>query len=330
MSSDRRASQRDETLVRVLERLADSISAQEIMLKDTMKQQIELLEEMERSEKRQVVRQSESVWATEKSSEEIGRYRSDMLSLVNEQDRLNVITLELSKKHSAMAFTLDNINNLLNELNDRIEIQEKLVNAVAYSQEDSSNAIDQLGMRLETQERVVFEINAHSVRHEELLPKEIGDLGRNVNRLHADTEKHLVDMHRETQRQLERLRMDIDRRLLALDKIEASLEILLVRTEPPEKKPFFIIRIYRALRMKIENNRLARQEKKYRNTNENNDMNSINAISIINRIDTNNNAVVENDINEVHDIGTAEQDYVEQNVDDNADNNNNNNNDVKK
>ena len=248
MSGERRPSLRDETLVRVLERLGDNIIAQESLLGETMKQQRELMAEMDRLERRQHVRQGESLTATEKSQEIISRYRSDMLSLVNEQDRLNEMIKEIDKKQAAVAFSLDNMINTLTDLNNRLEIQEKLMSEVAYSQENSKDTLENLSERLEMQERIVHEINTHSVRHEELLPREIVSLGRSVTKLHADTEKRLGEMHHDTQRQLERLRVETERRLLPLDKMEANMEVLLVRTEPPEKRPNFIVRAARRVR----------------------------------------------------------------------------------
>ena len=261
MSDERNMSLRDETLIKVLERLADSIASQESLLEEAAKKQRELSAEMESIERRQLARQNAAVSATEKSSEAISRYRSDMLSLVNEQDRLNEIISELNKKQSALAFSQDNIVNMVTDINNRTQGQEKTVNGVAFSQEGFKTALTEIGTRLEIQERVVNEINTHSVRHEEILPREIGELQRNVNKLHADTEKRLVEMHRETQRQLDRMKVDVERRLLALDKVEATLEILMIRTEPPEKKPFFLIRFGRWIRRSLKNIKIRRKEK---------------------------------------------------------------------
>ena len=85
-----------------------------------------------------------------------------------------------------------------------------------------------------------------------LLFKEIGDMNRNVSKLHMDTEKRTIEEHRETKRRLNEINIDISRRLLILDKMEASLTELLIRTEPPEKKPFIIIRLFRRLRSAIK------------------------------------------------------------------------------
>ena len=44
---------------------------------------------------------------------------------------------------------------------------------------------------------------------------------------------------------LEKLQQDTARRLLVLGDIESALQTLLIRTEPPEKKPFWFIRLLR-------------------------------------------------------------------------------------
>ena len=261
MSDERNMSLRDETLIKVLERLADSISSQESLLKEAAKKQHELYSEMESIERRQLLRQNAAVSATERSSEAISRYRSDMLSLVNEQDRMNEIITELNKKQLALAYSQDNIINMITDINGRIQTQEKTVGGIAYSQESSKNTLTDLSSRIEMQERVVNEINTHSVRHEELLPKEIGALNRSIGKLHADTEKRIVELQRETQKQLDKMKLDYERRLLALDKIEAALEILMIRTEPPEKKPFFIIRFARWIRRSFRSRRIHNKEK---------------------------------------------------------------------
>lgn len=79
------------------------------------------------------------------------------------------------------------------------------------------------------------------------LDEGITDVNRNAAKLHLETEKHLKDDLRELRRQIEELRKETMRRLLALDGIESALEVLLIRTEPPEKKPFFMLRIFRKI-----------------------------------------------------------------------------------
>ena len=79
------------------------------------------------------------------------------------------------------------------------------------------------------------------------ITRDVESVARNATKLHEDTEKHLKDEQREIRRQVEELRKETMRRLLALDKIEETLEVILIRTEPPEKKPFFLIRVFHAI-----------------------------------------------------------------------------------
>ena len=242
MAGDKKLTQRDEALVRILDRLSDDVQKQSTTLEEITRIQNVLSESVERSEKRQSeisadteradrrnnMRLDGTDAAIEKAHESVLRFRSDMLSLVNEQDRLNTVATELNKKNTSIALAQDNMVNLLAAMSKQQEEYGKLIH----------------------------EINTHSIHHEEILPREIAEMSRSVSKLHMDTEKRLGEMHKETQRQLERIRIDVERRLLALDKIEAALEVLLVRTEPPEKKPFFIVRIFRWLRMKRKEKRM--------------------------------------------------------------------------
>ena len=225
MAGEKKVSQRDETLVKVLERLSDDIRNQQLQLDDIVKQQQDLFTEIERAGHQYHSRHDATNSAIERSQDAFQRYRSDMLSLVHEQDHMNQVITDLGKKQAVVAFSQDNIMNGLKSLEKRAEANDKIVR----------------------------EINTYSIRHDETLSREIAIMNRSVAKLHMDTEKHLGEMHHETHKKLEKMRMDVERRLLALDKIEASLNVLLIRTEPPEKKPFFVVRIIRRLRMLIKN-----------------------------------------------------------------------------
>ena len=74
---------------------------------------------------------------------------------------------------------------------------------------------------------------------------EIEGVNRNAAKLHVETERNIKDELRDVRRQVEELRKETMRRLLALDGMESALDVLLIRTAPPEKKPFFVIRIFR-------------------------------------------------------------------------------------
>ena len=53
--------------------------------------------------------------------------------------------------------------------------------------------------------------------------------------------------HGETHKQLEKYQRDITRRLLTLDGMMGALETLLVRTEPPQKEPSWMIKIIKSI-----------------------------------------------------------------------------------
>jgi len=232
MAGERKTSQRDETLVRVLERLSDDIRNQQLQLDGIAKQQQQLSADIERAGLQYQSRHDGTNAAIERTHDTFQRYRSDMLSLVNEQDRMNQEIKDVCKKQAA----------------------------VAFAQESIMNGLTTLEKKADANDKIIREVNTYSIRHDETLTREIAGMNRSVGKLHMDTEKRLGDMHRITQKQLENIKIDVERRLLALDKIEASLEVLMIRTEPPEKKPFFVIRIVRRLRLFIKDIRIRHKE----------------------------------------------------------------------
>ena len=231
MAEKGKLSQRDQTLVKILDRLSDDIRNQDIRLEETKNRLLELFADIERAWAKQHARHDFSDVAIEKTQSEIQRYRSDMLSLVNEQDRMNAAMIDLTKKQAAIAYSQDNLVNTMKDLSKRLEVQEK----------------------------AVHDIGEHSEKHEETLTSQLKDLSRNVAKLHMDTEKRLGEMHTDTHRLLRDMKADTIRRLLALDKIEESLGVLLIRTEPRQKKPFILVRLFRRIRMFCGKIRLRRR-----------------------------------------------------------------------
>ena len=272
MAGERKLSQRDETLVRILERLSDEIQKQAVLLDEIEKRQHELSADMERSRLQQHARLDITDGAAEKAQEAFLRYRSDMLHIVNEQDRLNDIIKDLNKKQAAIAFSQDNIFKSLRELSERLEAHEKTIREISTYSIKHEETLMSLALRLEVQENIIREVNKYSILHEEVLSREITDMNRSVTKLHMDTERSIVDMSRaaekrlgevsrDAQRRLNELSRDTMRRLLALDKIESSLGVLLVRTEPPEKKPFITVRMFRMFRGWREKRQLRRNKR---------------------------------------------------------------------
>jgi len=223
-------SQRDSTLVNVLERMADQLQKQDQLLDDVASRQFELSQALDASEQRLVAWHNEVALNVEKLQESFSRYRSDMMRLVNEQDH--------------MAKDMSGLN--------------KQANTITYAFETSNQKLTVLENRTAAQEKTVNNHFTHSLKQAEILPKEINASTRSITKLHMDTEKSLGRMHAETQRQLEKLQQDITKRLAVLSEMDASLQTLLIRTEPPEKKPGIYVRlsqrvkkIYRAVILKI-------------------------------------------------------------------------------
>jgi len=215
MAEKKKNIDRDQTLINVLERMADQIQKQDSIITELVKQQNGLVVEVANAEFSRGMQISD-VNVTQKGIQDaIARYRSDMLSLVHEQDSTN------------------------KQMND----MRKLVDRTAYSLELNTQKLSELDNKVKAQEKTISDHYAHSLKQAEALPKETAELGRNFTRMHADTEKRLVQMHEETQRQLDKLKQETIRRLMALNGIESALQTLLIRTEPPEKKPLLIVRI---------------------------------------------------------------------------------------
>jgi len=209
--------QRDSALIKVLERLSDQLQKQDLLLEDIVKHQLKLTKSVESADYNWKMRQIDANEASRMLRESVGRYRSDMLSLVNEQDHIN-----------------KNIANLSD-----------LVNKTAYALEKAVQILAGLEERVKTQEKTINDHFSHSLKQEKTLPERIADSTRSITKMHMDTEKSLGKMHQETQRQLEKLHQETTRRLLVLGDMEAELQTLLIRTEPPEKKPLWFVRLIR-------------------------------------------------------------------------------------
>ena len=209
-------SDRDKTLINILERMVGQIQRQDILLNEIIKNQNEFTKSAGSLEYRRSALQREADDSLGKIQDSINRYRSDMLSLVNEQD---------------------NTSKSLKELN-------KMVSKSSYTLESSAQTLSGLDERTISQEKVVSKHYEHALKQAEIIPKEIADASRSLSKLHADTEKRLVEQHRDTVRLLEQLQHETTRRLLVLDSFDEALRTLLIRTEPPEKKPFFLVRLF--------------------------------------------------------------------------------------
>jgi len=246
MAEKAKTSQRDATLVNVLERMADHLQNQDQLLGEILDRQQEISKSMESIEFQRFMRQDESESGYEKLLESFTRYRSDMLRLVNEQDRMSKGMSDFSSRAVTIAYATENTDQKAEDLRERFKIQEKTVRdhyehalrqAVSLPKEITDSYRDVAKLHMETEKRLG---QLHSETQQLL-----AESNRNVAKQHVETEKRLVQLHNETQRQLDKSRAETLRRLMALDGIESALQTLLIRTEPPEKKPLLIIRIFR-------------------------------------------------------------------------------------
>jgi len=217
MAEKAKLSRRDSVLVSILGRIAEQLQKQDQLLEDIAKRQHEQDKAVEIREFNVGARITEADAALVKLHDSFSRYRSDMLKLVNEQDHMSKNMVIFNNQLSKATYAMEYANQMLVGLEERVKAQEKSVSAHF----------------------------AHSLKQAEVLPKEIADSYRSIAKLHMDTEKNLGKMHQETQQQLEKMRQETARRLIVLDDIESALKTLLIRTEPPEKKPFWLSRLLR-------------------------------------------------------------------------------------
>ncbi|MCL2629054.1 MAG: hypothetical protein FWD44_10255 [Oscillospiraceae bacterium] len=203
MAEEAKMTGRDQALIGILERLAAEMQDQDDMLEDLLKRTDAL---------------SKATGAAQ-SNDPARDYRSDMLSLVNEQDRINKNIDDLEKVVKTAAYALDVTNQKLIGLDERLGVHEKVSNEY-YAQAQKQPAIFQ---------------------------EALDNSSRNFAKLHAETEKRLGEMYSETTRQLDKFQHETTRRLLLLDSIVTSLQTLLIRTEPPVKKPSWISRMFKRI-----------------------------------------------------------------------------------
>jgi len=219
MPEESKRTDRDTVLVGILERMSEQIRKQELLLKEIVRQQGENNRDTQSNAHQIRSLHLDNEQSIEKLQETIGRYRSDMLSIVNEQD---------------------GITKSMNDLN-------KQVSSAAYQMDLTSRKLIEIDERLKTQEKTLNDRNEYLIKQTEQIPKDIQEAKRKDEKLHAETESQLTQLHRETQKQLDKLAKDTTRRLLSLNDIESSLQTILIRTEPPEKKSPLIVRFFKKI-----------------------------------------------------------------------------------
>jgi len=218
MAEKAKMSDRDKTLINILERIGAELKRQGDVLEGLERNQGEFSRSLHSAEFTFGTQQNTSEKSIEKINATISHFRSGMLSLVNEQDRINENLKDMRKMLHDTIFSLETSNNSMADLNERVKTQDKAMRAY----------------------------HEHLLKQEATTQKGIADTGSTISKLHAETEKRIGELHRENQVQLEKLQQDTTRRLLALDGIESALNTLLIRTEPPEKKPLMVVRALKA------------------------------------------------------------------------------------
>ena len=112
---------------------------------------------------------------------------------------------------------------------------------------DTEKRLDTITRDIDGVNRNAGKLYLDTEKRLDTITRDVESVARNATKLHEGTEKNLRDEQRDIRREVGELRKETMRRLLALDKIEETLEIILIRTEPPEKKPFILIRVFRAV-----------------------------------------------------------------------------------
>jgi chromosome segregation ATPase len=212
-------SNRDKALVSILERVFEQLQVQETLVKELAERQVKISGAIEDSEFQRNLNRDEVDDGLKKLQDSFARYRSDMLTLVHEQDVVR------DKTES----TLENVNKL------------------AYSLENTDQIVSQIGSTLEKQHRALHDDIAFTNTQWEKMPLEFANTNRGIAELHAETEKYFTQLQKETDKHFSKLQRETMRRLLILDKMMTALETLLVRTAPPDKKPFAFIRFFKII-----------------------------------------------------------------------------------
>ena len=211
------SAKRDMTLINVLERLADEVNAQEALLKEFIVRQGNISGIMDDSEFKQNLFRDEVDNSIRQLQDSFTRYRSDMLTFVHEQDILR------------------------KNMEDALES----ISKISYSLEDTGTVVSDMDKGFSKHEKDVHDHILFSSQKWENLPHEFSDTNRNISQMHADMVKFFGEASTDIELRFEKYQRETTRRLLALDDMMSALETLLIRTEPPEKKPPFPKRVVR-------------------------------------------------------------------------------------
>ena len=239
MAKEKELSQRDVALISILERFGNQIQQYDEHLDEITKRQSELSGILERTEQRSNVRQNITEAALEELKKEFTRYRSDMFAIVSEQDRLDESMQGLGKQQKMIAEVQEEISGDIANLDERFTGQEK---AAHEHYESAQKQFETVFVKIEESDRQQTELHMDT---EKRLIEERREYKHQVETLRQELSKRMLEEHSEHIKQIETLRNDMTKRLLALEGIESALQVLMVRTEPPEKKPMWIKRLFR-------------------------------------------------------------------------------------
>ena len=218
-------SQRDAALIGILERMADQIRTQDALLKELIDRQNNIANGMTDSEFKQDLRRDEIDVALRNLQDSFARYRSDMITFVREQDIIRKSTDD----------TLDSIKK------------------IAYALEETGNKVAKIEAGYNKHDKEVHDHIAYITQKWENLPKDFTNTNRNITELRVEMEQYFRRAATDSEENFEKYQRQTTKRLLALDGMMAALETLLIRTEPPEKKPPVPVRIIRSIRRFFQN-----------------------------------------------------------------------------
>ena len=186
MADEHKMSERDATLVRVLDRSTDQIQRLDERLEVYGKQLAESSAVTENVLLRQRTWQERADLSHEELNQTFNRYRADMLNIVNKQDRMDKTMSDLNRRQDMIAQSHEKLLGILKDLEKRFK----------------------------TQEEAIREFYEFSVRQGERFTEEFAGAKQ-------------------------------------LDRVEIALQVLMERTDIPEKKPLWIVRLFRIIRRKL-------------------------------------------------------------------------------
>ena len=138
-------------------------------------------------------------------------------------------------------------------INNKGNIDNENINKIGYSLEETALVVSGMEKEFNKHEKDVREHILYTNQKWDNLPNEFFETNRNIAGLRADMEKAFVDTRAINEQNFEKYQRETTRRLLALDDMMTALETLLIRTEPPEKKPPIPARIIRFIKRFIRN-----------------------------------------------------------------------------